>query len=70
MRTLVEDMLPMLRGGLIAAAIGVLAATALKVAPADAGVAAAPQQICLPDSRLAELETHSRGWPILTLLPG
>lgn len=59
-----DDMLPMLRGGLVAAVIGVLAATALKVAPAEAGVTAAPQQIYLPDGRLAELEALNLGWPI------
>lgn len=65
MRITTDDMLPMLRGGLVAAVVGVLAATALKVAPAEAGVAAAPQQICISDSELAQAEAS--GWPILDL---
>lgn len=65
MRITADDMLPMLHGGLVAAVVGVLAATALKVSPAEAGVTAAPQQIYLPDARISELETASRGWPVL-----
>ncbi|MFN3512164.1 MAG: hypothetical protein ACK41C_03910 [Phenylobacterium sp.] len=54
---------PVFRGALIAAALGVFAGSAVRATPAEGGVPAAPQLICLTEPQLAHLESLTAGWP-------
>jgi hypothetical protein len=54
---------PILRGALIAAALGVFAGAGVRATPIEGGVPAAPQLICLTEPQLAHLESLTAGWP-------
>lgn len=58
-----EQLGTVVRGGLLAAALGLSLAVALKPGAAEGGTAAAPQQLCWRQDALTAFEREGLAWP-------